>query len=143
MFVNGVSVVLIGDHKSIEGMSISWATQIEKSHVVLSLPIKSYITSRLVGEGIFSVNILGENQKEIAANFGGRECRESECSDTVETEYAEEGVPTLKDCCDSLICRLVKHEEIGDQVLCVCKVISRDTKNMVRPLIYEKSEYFK
>ena len=72
MFVNGVSVVLVGESESVIGMSVVWATQTEKSHIVISLPKNADSTESLLE---VRKNIFDGNQEEIAAKYGGSKCR--------------------------------------------------------------------
>ena len=47
MFTNGVGVVLVGTVDDPVGMSIAWLTQVEREHVVVSLPGESRGTDQV------------------------------------------------------------------------------------------------
>ncbi len=141
MFVNGVAVVLSGDEALLKGMSISWITQVEANYVVFSAAKDASATRQLLSHRRFSINVLGEDQKELAARYGGDGFREAVGAEDVEIDWVRPNMPTLKMCCTSLVCELHSVEEVGDQAVIIAHILETQDKSDAKPLIYDKSDY--
>ena len=66
MFLNSVSTVLVGGIDDFNGMSIAWATQVERGHVIFSGPDHAPSTLRIV-ETLFK-NIFVQNLSALCAS---------------------------------------------------------------------------
>lgn len=142
MFTNGVSVVFSGTNENYKGMTIAWASLVEKSHLIVSLPKKSEATQQLLKNEKFSINILESSQEGIAKYFGGSHCIKSETPDSGQLESTQYDLPILLNCCRSIICGVVQVNEVNDNVVVIANVIDVINDSDNKPLIFDLAVYF-
>ncbi len=141
-FINCVTVVFAGSGTEVEGMAISWISQMESEHLMLSVPINAKATSRLLLSKKFSVNVLGQGQEEVAKIYGGTKCKKAVNSNECAIKILKDGAPALAECCSTIFCKVISTIEIGEQVLILGKMLRIVSKDNCIPLVYEKSSYF-
>jgi len=146
MFVNGVSIILTGSKKEASGMAIAWVSQVEKSHLVISVPKNCDATNVLMKHGTFSVNELGLGQEGIARAFGGKNCTKDSVQNSTHTEIniteTQCGLPMLSECRKSVICKTVLVNEIKEQVIITAEILETINKADMSPMIFIKSDFF-
>jgi len=143
MFTNGVSIILTGTKDNYNGMAIAWVSQVEKEHLILSIPKGSLGTTLLLTRAIFSVNELGIGQENLAREFGGQQCENKPTSSLATIEATTEGVPIIVNCCSSTLCRVLSHVEINEQIVITAKILKAQHNLNLQPLVFDKSVYFK
>lgn len=143
MFTNGVSIIITGTNDDYKGMAIAWVSQVEKAHVVISIPKGSVASDLLLQRQMFSINELGLGQEELARQFGGKNCHEKPTPDLAEIKFTEHNLPIIVNCCSSTICNVLTTVEINEQVVVTAKIISTQNNLDLPPLIFDKAVYFK
>ncbi len=141
MLLNGITVVLEGSEKKYSGMSISWATLVEKNYLVISAPTAATTTSTILKNKIFSVNVLSVGQEDIAKQFGGHASLQSDRIDKKLIKFNKNKPPVLESCCSIYICKLSEIKEINKQVVIIGKIIDYKQSGS-EPLKYDKGAYF-
>jgi flavin reductase (DIM6/NTAB) family NADH-FMN oxidoreductase RutF len=142
MFTNGITVVLTGTEIEYSGMTISWITMIETDHLVMSLPKNTKATTQLLENKIFSVSELTEGQEDIAKQFDGKKCNMDNLVDKSSIKYDQSGLPIIFNCCSNAICDVIFTHEVNQQILIAGKITKVMANNELKPLIYNKSDYF-
>jgi len=142
MFTNGVSIILSGTNDDYKGMAIAWVSQIEKEHLMVSVPKGAQATKALLARKMFSVNELGLGQENLALQFGGKNCLQDLISILPQIKGTEHNLPILLNCCSSSICSVLSIVEINEQVVITAKIISTKNGIDMPPLVFNKADYF-
>lgn len=142
MMTNSVTVLICGDEKNYSGMTIAWASQVEKRHILVSLPSNSALTQRIVSGERFTVSVLNANQSDIARQYGGQIQRNPLQPDQAQLETSHWSVPTVKNSVAQLLCVHKHHLLIESQMVVIAKVKDTRSHEGVAPLIYDKRAYF-
>ncbi len=142
MFINGVSVILTGEKDNPLGMSLAWVSQVEKEHIVISAPKESLVTSRVLENGIFSINQLGVGQEDVARLFGGRNVDKSNIEKKVDIGQASKGTPILNQCCFTVVCKVTNSFDINKQTVIIGQLLETIEHSFVQPLIFKKTDFF-
>lgn len=143
MFTNGVSIILTGTNDDYKGMAIAWVSQVEKEHLIISIPKGADATNLLLKRKAFSVNELGVGQEDLAREFGGENCQHKPAASLAKINSTEHNLPIILNCCSSTVCNTLSVVEINEQVVVTAKIISSQTHSGMQPLIFNKGAYFK
>ena len=141
MLLNGITVVLEGSEEKYSGMSISWATLVEKDYLVISAPKAAITTNAILKNKIFSVNVLSVGQEGIAKQFGGHTLVKSDEINKQILIFNKNKPPVLEGCCSIYICKSSEIKKINKQIVIIGKIIEHK-QNSSKPLIYDKGAYF-
>lgn len=142
MFTNGVSIILTGTNDNYKGMAIAWVSQIEKAHVMISIPKGSAASNLLLERKMFSINELGLGQEDLARQFGGENCLLKPISDLAKIKSTEYELPIVVNCCSSTICNVLTTTAINEQIVITAKIMSTQTNLDLPPLVFDKAVYF-
>lgn len=143
MFTNGVSIILTGTNDDYKGMAIAWVSQVEKEHLIISIPKGAEATELLLKREKFSVNELGLGQEDLAREFGGKNCEHDITSSLAKIEPTEHDLPIIINCCSSTICDVLKIVEINEQIIITAKIINVQNNLDLQALVFNKAVYFK
>jgi flavin reductase (DIM6/NTAB) family NADH-FMN oxidoreductase RutF len=127
-FASGVTVTTAIDGNGLpRGVTVASFTSVSLAPpmILLCIDHRSQMLGHLPPNGYFGVNILGENQEEICAqfsrNWNGR-------FENMEWHRGETGVPLLAGAAATLECRTADRIEAGDHiiilglVICACRL---------------------
>lgn len=142
MFTNGVSIILTGTNDNYKGMAIAWVSQVEKDHLIISIPKGAEATNILLKRTMFSVNELGLGQEDLAREFGGKNCEQKRKPSLAKIKSTEHNLPVILNCCSSSICSTLNIVEINDQILITAKIINVQNNLALQPLVFDKAVYF-
>jgi flavin reductase (DIM6/NTAB) family NADH-FMN oxidoreductase RutF len=123
-------------------MTISWITMIETNHLVMSVPKNAKATTQLLKNKTFSVSELTEGQEDIAKQFGGKKCNMDNLVDKSSIKYDQSGLPIIFNCCSNAICEVIFVNEVNQQIIVTGLITKVISNNELKPLIYNKSDYF-
>jgi len=143
MFTNGVSIILTGTNDDYKGMAIAWVSQVEREHLIISIPKSAEATVLLLKREMFSVNELGLDQEDLALEFGGKNCISKTTASVAKVKSTEHDLPIILNSCSSTICSVLNVVEINEQILITAKIISSQNNLDLQPLIFNKADYFK
>lgn len=143
MFINGVCIILTGSNDAFKGMAIAWVSQVEKEHLVISIPKNAEATRLLRKRKMFSVNQLGVGQENLARQFGGENCELKPAHSQATIKSTEHNLPILLNCCLSTICSVINEIEINEQLVVTAKIVSKQNNLAMQPLVFNKADYFK
>ncbi len=122
---NGVYVVGVAHGGCQDGFTAAWITQVSFDPVLLALSISREHASYplLKGSGCFTVNVLREDQLELARHFGTQSGRDVEKLSQTRWNPSPLGAPILLDALAYLECRMTEAFATGDHELVVGQVI--------------------
>jgi 3-hydroxy-9,10-secoandrosta-1,3,5(10)-triene-9,17-dione monooxygenase reductase component len=140
-FATGVTVIAFDVNGEVRGMTANSFTSVSLDPpLVLFCVTKDSRTGRLVHDaGRFSVNVLGDHQRDLAAYFAGA-WKPNEPPRHAFTRW--EGAPRLQDCITVLSCARRDVHDGGDHWIVVGEVvgIARDPHDR-RPLLFYAGGY--
>jgi flavin reductase (DIM6/NTAB) family NADH-FMN oxidoreductase RutF len=118
----GVYVIGVGDDKARNAFTAAWVMQVSFDPLLLALSINSHHSSYtlLRQTGVFSVNVLGKSQTELAAHFG-QPASASKLS-TIDWTPGRMGAPLLRNAIAWFECEMIAEHPAGDHVLILGRV---------------------
>ncbi len=137
-----MGVVLCGTQEDFFGMSIAWLTKVEKEHVLVSLPRGALGTQKALVDKRFTLNLLAESQIEIARQFGGSKQKKLVDKSHAVIVNTEWGIPAIRDCCSTYLCKVASAQELNEQMLVIAKIFACIDKGKSTPLTYKQSDFF-
>jgi len=141
----GVWVVTARSGDKINGMTAAWATQVsfKPRLVAVSIAPPRFTYSLINESGYFCLNLLSEDQIELANHFGFKSGRKVDKFKGVDYENGPKGSPILKDAVAYVECELKDTFKTGDHDLFVGEVIdAAELKKDARPLIFRWEDFF-
>lgn len=142
--VNGVSVVTTKSGSNINGLSVAWISQVSANPPLVMVAIgKGKYTHGLIEKSnAFAVNILSDEQIDLAKHFGLQSGRKVDKFNNVHFETKKTGCPILKDCMAYIECKLYRSLAAGDHTIFIGKVVDACVKCQKTPLVYNAKDYF-
>lgn len=138
-FTTGVTAILTDNDYSYHGMTANafMSVSMQPCLICVSLDHSSNTLQEIKVTEYFSVNILSEDQLDIAMHFAGQQEKE----DKVHIGMMN-GIPVIQESLASVVCSLYQLNYVGDHTLCIGEVI--DVRSMDgNPLMYYESGYVK
>ena len=123
-------------------MAIAWVSQVEKEHLVISIPKGSEATNVLLQREMFSVNELGVGQESLAKEFGGKNCQKALSPEKAKVVATDYDLPMLTNCCLTAFCKTINVQEINEQVLITAKIIDTISGINMESMVFKKSDFF-
>lgn len=124
-------------------MAIAWVSQVEKEHLIVSIPKGSLASHLLLQQKKFSVNELANGQEDLARQFGGANSQQKPSENLAQITFTEQNLPIIINCCSSTVCEVLNTSEINEQIVVTAKIICSQSNLDSIPLIFNKSAYFK
>jgi flavin reductase (DIM6/NTAB) family NADH-FMN oxidoreductase RutF len=120
----GVSVVTVGLGGSENGLTVSWLTQVsfEPPMLLFAIDKKHYSTELVEDVPSFVVNLLREDQANVAGHFARASTTKKRKIDEFPTRQTNNGVPILSDALAYYECDVVARHEAGDHYLVVGQI---------------------
>lgn len=136
----GVYVIGVADQEHHNAFTAAWVTQVSFQPLLLALSINPQHSSYkiLKAGGGFSVNVLRNDQIDLAAHFGGP--GQADKLSAVAWHPGKNGVPLLDDALARFECELTAEYPAGDHVLIVGKVLDGELlQPEAKPLTYRET----
>ncbi len=141
----GVFIVTVRHGQRINGMTAAWVSQVSFRPRLLAVAIapERYTYELLKESGVFCINVLGEDQIDLARHFGFKSGRDVDKFAGLSYLNALKGSPVLKSAIAYFECTVVSTCETGDHVLFVGEVGDYAVQvEGARPLIFRWDDYF-
>ena len=132
----GVYVVGVADGEKTNAFTAAWVMQVSFSPVLLAISInpEHYSYQLLKKGGVCSVNVLSQEQAQIAAHFGQSGIKDKMSVGT--WAAAKTGAPVLQESLAYFDC-IVSHEvSAGDHQLVICEVQEARQLNVGIAMLY-------
>jgi flavin reductase (DIM6/NTAB) family NADH-FMN oxidoreductase RutF len=147
LLLDGVTVVTTVYQGRFYGLSVAWVTRVSgANHLVLAVVAHNSHTHRFIKQsGVFAMNVLGEDQTDVARHFGrqtGTDVDKFKRQDHY-WETRQTGAPILLDALGYLDCGVVAAYDPpgGDHTLFVGDVLDASILRPGHPLIYRRQDY--
>ncbi len=139
-----VTVVTAKNGDKINGMTVAWIMQAayNPTYIVVSIAPQRYTHTLIKESGLFGVNILAENQKDLGKKFGFTSGRNSDKFKGVKFHKSKSGLPILDNIYAYIECKLVAVTDAGDHDLFIGEVIEKSADTKKRPLIFKTLDFF-
>jgi len=141
--LNGVSVIGVRKGDEINAMTAAWVCRasIEPPLLMVGIAFTRRSYPMIKESGVFTVNILREDQVAVAKHFGRTPKFGREKFEGYEYEIGETGAPLLKDCLATVECRVTSSFVTGDHEWFVGEILREEEKRPGQPLLYRRSDY--
>jgi flavin reductase len=139
-----VTVVTTRGEDHLYGMTASSFTSVSLDPpLVLVCVITESVGAEMIRKnGIFAINILGDNQEPISRYFASRDRPKGRDAFREIAHGAEvTGAPIIDGAAGFLDCRLHAAHEAGDHLIFIGEVLALGSDPDVRPLLFHQSRY--
>jgi len=143
-FPSGVTVVTVrgeaGPHGSDYGMTVSAFASLSLSPplVLVCIGDDATIAGAVAKAGHFAVNVLAENQEELARRFAEPDADRFEGA---QISRGAHDLALLNGAVATLECAIVARHRGGDHTIVVGEILAASAVEDGRPLIYQRGEY--
>jgi flavin reductase (DIM6/NTAB) family NADH-FMN oxidoreductase RutF len=126
MFASGVTIVTVGLPDGPHGMTANAVMSVSLDPPLIAVAIDNRaFTNRLVGrERHFAINILSDDQIELATRFATRDARGEELFAGLEHTPSEHGDPLLAGAIGQFACEVVGEHVEGDHTVWIGRALS-------------------
>jgi len=141
----GVWVVTARAGEKINGMTAAWATQVsfKPALVAVSIAPPRYTHALIKESGYFCMNLLADDQMELAKLFGFKSGKKVNKFKNVAYENALKGSPILKDAVAYVECEVKDVVTTGDHDLFIGEVLDAAVLNEgANPMIFRWEDFF-
>jgi flavin reductase (DIM6/NTAB) family NADH-FMN oxidoreductase RutF len=131
-----VCVVTVGLGGTENGLTVSWLSQVsfEPPMLMFSIDKNHYSTELVEDIPSFVVNLLGEDQLNIASHFAKQSMTDINKIDQVATKESKGGLAILTDAVAYFECDVVARHEAGDHWVIIGQVNDGGILNKGAPL---------
>jgi flavin reductase (DIM6/NTAB) family NADH-FMN oxidoreductase RutF len=142
-FATGVTVITLKNKDGIHGLTVNaFASVSLQPPLVLICIQKNGISHACMAEAdSFVVNILGEEQIDLAKRFADSNLNSHERFENVSYRVTRQGVPILDGNLGHLECNIVNQFDGGDHTIFLGQVEEAEAAKGGRPLLYYESQY--
>jgi flavin reductase (DIM6/NTAB) family NADH-FMN oxidoreductase RutF len=143
---SGVYVVTSKYENTLNGCTVVWAAQLSFTPLLITVAIaKVRYTHELIAKSkTFALNILGQNQLQIAKHFGFQSGRKVDKFANIGYELKTTGAPVLRDAIAYLDCNLWASYEGGDHTIFVGEVVDGNISSEIDqldPLVFKQEDF--
>lgn len=141
-FTYGVYIITSRHEREISGMAAVWVTQISKDPMQLALGLtpESATTQMLLKSGVFAVNVLTREQRDLAYFMGRTTSSESNKFEGVRTVTRVTGSPILSEAAAWLDCKLVSQMKVGSHLVIIGEVMDGAVLADAEPATYRNGK---
>jgi flavin reductase (DIM6/NTAB) family NADH-FMN oxidoreductase RutF len=144
-FATGIAVVtLICDKGNFHGMTINSFNSISLDPVSVLYSLTKINSRFSIYKNCekFAINILSNDQKDLAIKFASRESQKEK----FENYELLDGIPIIKNTLTYMICKQIKNIDVGASIIIISEVLKtksfQDAKRSRKPLVYFQREYY-
>lgn len=136
MFTYGLYIVTSAADGNLGAMTANWVGQVSFDPRMVSLAVEQDAHSLEVirGGGVFAVNVLESDQRELAAQFSRTTAKVGNKLEGYEYTIGNFGCPLLPEALAAVECRVVLEHPVGDHVLFVGEVVDAYVNREGEPL---------
>ncbi|MCS7230465.1 MAG: flavin reductase family protein [Candidatus Kryptonium sp.] len=124
--------------------TVNWLSQasFEPPLVMVGVRRDSGLYQTISESGVFAVNVLASDQKDIASAFFKPTTVDGDKINGYKFESGETGSPLLVDLPAFFECKVVDKVEKGDHAIFVGEVVNAGVRNEVKPLVMWETGWF-
>jgi flavin reductase (DIM6/NTAB) family NADH-FMN oxidoreductase RutF len=145
MFASGVTIVTVGAADGApHGMTANAVMSVSLDPPLLAVAIdnRAYTNGLIRQERHFAVNILSDEQNELANRFATRDMRGEALFAEVSHAHSELGDPLLDGCIGQVACNVVSEHVEGDHTLWIGRAVAfNDSSANGNPLVFHRGMF--
>lgn len=136
MFSYGLYIVTSAAEGDVGAFTANWVGQVafEPRMVAVSVENDAHALDVIRKGGVFAVNILEQDQRELAGQFGRATAKVGNKLEGYTYSAGSTGSPILSETVGSVECRVVLENPVGDHVLFVGEVVDAHLNREGEPL---------
>ena len=140
----GVYLVTTRAQDRINGLTVSWATRVSLDPPLVGVAVdKRWYSHELLSEGTdFVINILADDQVQLARHFGSTSGRTHDKLKNIDWEKGKTGIPLIRGCKAWLECRKENQVSTGDHTFFIGQVISTRSNDQKKKLTYDRKKLY-
>ena len=140
-----VSVVTVGFGSTSNGLTVSWLSQVSFDPPMIMFAIdKLHFSTELIDDmPSFVVNLLGDDQAEVAGHFAKQSMSDEAKLDVYETKETDSGLVILSDALAYYVCDVVAKHETGGHLIIVGEVTEAAIQREGKPLTTDSGLRYK
>jgi len=141
----GVFVITSQAEGKINGMTAAWVSQVSFKPRLLAVAIapQRYTFELIEKSKVFCINVLSEEQIELAKHFGFQSGKKVNKFETIPFKYALKGSPVILSALAYFECEVTHLYEAGDHIIVVGEVGDYEVMRPdAKPLIFKWEDYF-
>ena len=121
----GVYVIGVAHARQTNAFTAAWLMQVAFDPLLVALSVNASSASYplLEKSGAFVINVLQQDQLELARHFGTRWAREGDKLQGVRWRAGQFGAPVLSEAAAFLECRVSSSVPAGDHVVVIAEVV--------------------
>lgn len=141
-FSYGVYVLTAADGAAISGMTAVWVSQVSKDPVRVCIGIQpnGFTAGLIKKSGRFVVNVLNQDQQQLAYHFGTPSENPADRFDGLISELTPSGIPVLSGVSAWMECETEQELDLGTHLLIVGKVVFGKKAETGIPAIYHNGK---
>ncbi len=141
-WTTGVAILLAAHEGESHGMTINSFASLSLDPPLVTVVLKNdaRVFDLVNRARAFSLNILSDEQSELAENFSGK-LHGAERMTSIATHALTSGASVLADGLAWLDCRVVHTYAAGVNTLFIAEVIEAQVRSTENPLVYHNREY--
>ncbi len=142
-FATGVTVITTGRDGKYHGMTANafMSLALDPATVMVSVEKSANTYPIIDGSGVFTVNVLADDQEELSRLFASKAMQERHSLEGLEYALGKNGAPLLPDCLAHLQCQTIRKFDGWDHTIFVGEVVEAAVLRDVPPLLYFRSSY--
>jgi flavin reductase (DIM6/NTAB) family NADH-FMN oxidoreductase RutF len=143
--LTGVYVLGAAHQGKVNGTTVTWVTPVsyEPLLVMVALADVRYSHKLVKESGYFGINVLTDDQKEMARHFGLKSGREEDKMEGQNYKTSEQGLPIFDGVKAYIECRVVASHRAGEHTLFIGEVVSADAFNeKAATLPFKQEDYY-
>ncbi len=135
---HGVYVIGVTNGEKANAFTAAWVMQVSFKPPLLAISInpEHYSYQLMQAGGVCSVNVLGQDQFNVAEHFG-RSHQDKMAG--FEWQKATTGAPILASSLAYFDCKISHYTDAGDHNIAICQVLAAATLNQGKPLLYHQT----
>ncbi|UCD84806.1 MAG: flavin reductase [Deltaproteobacteria bacterium] len=141
----GIYVLTTKKEDEINGMIATWVSQVSSRPPLIVVCVKNvrYSHHMIKDSGIFVINILRDNQKDLVTIFKSRVKTKSDKFKEIPYFIKDTGAPIIKDALAYLECKVTSSIDPGDHTIFLGEVIHAEMLRDGQPLnIHHLGKYY-
>lgn len=144
-FATGVTVVTMRGEGMPHGLTVNAfaSVSLRPPLVLICVQNEGGSYANIVEAGSFVVNILSEDQKELADRFANPRLDSAGRFKDLEYNLSERGNPVLRDIVGYAECRIAEQFKGGDHTIFLAEVEDAQVDPHRKPLLFFNSQYYR
>jgi flavin reductase (DIM6/NTAB) family NADH-FMN oxidoreductase RutF len=141
---SGLYVVTSVKDGEAAGCTVVWVSRVSFSPPLLAVTLSParHTCQAIEASRVFCINVLSENQQDLARRFGFNTGPESRKFENLAFHEGEGGVPVLDSVAAHFVCKVSQIYSVGDHKLIIGEVAEASLDSAERPAVYSAESFY-